>query len=78
MSTLVNLRQIINKEKYNSLLPSGSLLTGRGQEERSGVMKRLYTIILLFVVIIPMMAQIRVSAPQQVAVGEQFRLQYII
>ena len=41
-------------------------------------MKRLYTIILLFAVIIPMMAQIRVSAPQQVAVGEQFRLQYTI
>lgn len=41
-------------------------------------MKRLSTIILLLLTIIPMMAQIRVSAPQQVAVGEQFRLQYII
>lgn len=40
-------------------------------------MKRLNTIILLLAVIIPMMAQqIRVSAPQHVAVGEQFRLQY--
>ena len=43
-------------------------------------MKRLSTILLLllFAAIIPMMAQIRVSAPQQVAVGEQFRLQYTI
>ena len=41
-------------------------------------MKRLSTIILFLLTIIPMMAQIRVSAPQQVAVGEQFRLQYII
>ena len=49
-----------------------------GRKERSGVMKRLSTIILFLLTIIPMMAQIRVSAPQQVAVGEQFRLQYII
>ena len=41
-------------------------------------MKRLSTIIIFLLAIIPMMAQIRVSAPQQVAVGEQFRLQYTI
>ena len=41
-------------------------------------MKRLSTILILLLAIIPMMAQIRVSAPQQVAVGEQFRLQYTI
>lgn len=41
-------------------------------------MKRLSTIIIFLLAILPMMAQIRVSAPQQVAVGEQFRLQYTI
>ena len=42
-------------------------------------MKRIFIILsLIFCAFIPMMAQISVNAPSQVAVGEQFRLQYTV